>query len=1138
MFQFLVLIGAAITVTATCAAFLLDSATESERARHDGLMDEAERTRDSIAAARAQQAGHWQAQLRQQASYHRQRLLDELARLSVEHRQVEEEVGRLEIQLARELGQAQQNPFRRRTLLQGAARIEDARARLDGHRAYRQHLADTLERHWAKDQFEAVLELDPPTFTLPAEWLYVGKALLIDAAEDLDRPLRFGQRLQLTNEPLPQGFSDTRQRLHLANYPDSRAVPIQVIKQDAKNPRKFFACVARGVLYYDHIFQHEPLDFRVERRIGTVYLGSLFDGSLRAILPSNRLPDPSQRLLPGQAIPVWPEMYDLLFNRAPGMTNPHGKVELPQVSARAPAEFDPQTLRLTLAVSEATAGAELLDNDLALDAWRLSHYDASGERVTLLNGRIRVQCELDRQRHLLIASRCEAIAENIDGLMLPIPIEPCDARLVDEPYLQSPAGLDCLLQLAMQARKDPERERLRAAQVHFLSRWREVLDYQQETLATSVAFNGTAHADGPSSESWQLTVDADAEFCGDLGEWSETYHQLTRDYRHVQVILELWRVTGSGQDQREDWHAVVWRDRIQVLECNARSIVIRWIPPRGVVRREIDGQPRRYQLRVLAPDESLARQRAALEAFSNDRLVEPALKECLLVPGSHSPGVDREWAARVAAGLPWRNRALTPTQRQVIETCLTASHLAVVQGPPGTAKTTCIVELLHQIYAAAPATRVLLVSQQNTAVDNALARFIASAGLTGHQVRLLRIGHEDRIQPELRDHALAACIDREYARWLETARRQQRHQPLVIADIARRWETLVQGLRPATTDERETPDPEVAELILNGHPLVGATCVGLAKRRLGLDRLTFDLAIIDEAGRATVPELLIPLLRTRKAILIGDHHQLPPAVAPLLREEKTREDLPFLDAAFLETSFFETLYRALPDSSRAQLSEQYRMAPAIGDLVADLFYTEAGQRRLVNGERQPDHDTSSPLVADPLVWVDVRGRQEPGRHGKSLRNPAEARAIVRFLAQQAASAVDRGGKDVAVITPYRAQVNCILDELRRLDRGEGHDDASIVLGGLRVKVDTVDSFQGSEAHLVCYSTVRTQGALSFLLDKKRLNVACSRARENLVFFGHADYLSRYHQPEQRNLFADILPRTARSTLEQITRQQR
>lgn len=1127
----LLVVGAAVTVTATCVAWLCDSATEAERERHDELMRAAERTRERIHAARAGHSERLQDELRQQADRYRDSLLKELARLAREHEQLVEEVTLMEQAFARELAEEQPNPFRRRTVVQSAARIEDARARLDAHRAYREDLAARLERCWHAGNYEALLALDPPTFTLPAEWLYVGKALLIEVPAELDRPLQFGQRLHLRSEQLPQGFSDTRQRQHISAYPDSSAVPIQVFRQDKKNPKKFFGCIARGIAYNDHILLQAPIPFRIERYTPNGYIGTLFDGSIRAGLPLNRLLDPSEQLRPGQTVPAWPDVYDLLLSKAPGVKTHRGRDQHILVSARPPAEANPHRQRLALAVSEGTEGAELLAGNLALDEWRLRAFDDASGRLQLINGRTLVHCEIDSKRYLLIAMRCEHIADNIDGLAIPLPVEPFDARLADYPYLRSQEALDYLLQLALQAQRDPEREQLRAQQVRFLGRWREVLEYQQEEEnRIAIEFTAVARTDTEAAESWRLSVTPTGELDGDLRDWANAYRQIAKENRRFDTGLEMWRVIEHDGELHEGWQPVLWRNRLEVLTARSDAVELAFTARRGPLDGELDGRPRRYRLTVERPDRPLQRQREALEAFAADRMAEPALKEILLTPAGYPAAIDGAWSARVKAGLRWRNQELTSIQRDVIETCLQAARLALVQGPPGTAKTTCIVEILHQIYAAAPTTRVLLVSQQNAAVDNALDRFIGSGGLADDRVRLLRIGHEDRIEPELLDHALGARIDLEYQRWLQAAQSQRQHPNPAVAELAHQWEQLVQGLRLQASAENGRTDPEAAELLLNGHNLVGATCVGLANPRLGLDRLSFDVAIIDEAGRATVPELLIPLLRARKAILIGDHHQLPPTVAPLLREEKTRDELPFLDDAFLQTSFFETLFRSLPSGSRAQLREQYRMAPAIGYLVAELFYTEDGERTLVNGERRPDPERAPPLLEEPLGWIDVRGHQEPGGTGRSLRNRAEASAIARFLADLAPAAHTLGGKEVAVITPYRAQAHCITAELSRLQGCHG-DNRLMFLGGLRIKIDTVDSFQGSEANLVCYSTVRTHGSLQFVLDKKRLNVACSRAQENLIFFGHTQYLRRHRQPNQRNLFAEILARTRPLRLE-------
>src|SRR5690606_5881585 len=139
-------------------------------------------------------------------------------------------------------------------------------------------------------------------------------------------------------------------------------------------------------------------------------------------------------------------------------------------------------------------------------------------------------------------------------------------------------------------------------------------------------------------------------------------------------------------------------------------------------------------------------------------------------------------------------------------------------------------------------------------------------------------------------------------------------------------------------------------------------------------------------------------------------------------------------------------------------------------------------------------DEEDPLLKRDLYWVDIKGNQSTQHASTSLMNIQEAEAITQFiiwLSQNIQREID-----VAVITPYSAQ----KQEIRKLlNQTQNPDGNTFYIEKLKVKVDTIDAFQGSEATIVCYSTVRSHGNLKFLLDKKRLNVACSRAQQHLVF---------------------------------------
>ncbi|KJF79099.1 hypothetical protein UA45_01490 [Morganella morganii] len=234
------------------------------------------------------------------------------------------------------------------------------------------------------------------------------------------------------------------------------------------------------------------------------------------------------------------------------------------------------------------------------------------------------------------------------------------------------------------------------------------------------------------------------------------------------------------------------------------------------------------------------------------------------------------------------------------------------------------------------------------------------------------------------------------------------------AALACRW--LYDVLGPDDEENcQNNLDQELIWMLLSNNNLVGATCVGLASRKQSIDQLRFDIVIIDEAGRSTVPELMIPMLRGKKVVLIGDHFQLPPSVAPLLQTDDAAEKMPFLQECFLETSFFEMLYTRLPESSTCFLSEQFRMPKPIGDLVARLFYSPSGERLLHNGHIK---DTSGFIYPDSLIWRDIRGKEE--QEGTSKKNYQEAKAIKTFLVNLAMQKSTEH-KNVAVITPYGAQ---------------------------------------------------------------------------------------------------------------------
>jgi hypothetical protein len=272
--------------------------------------------------------------------------------------------------------------------------------------------------------------------------------------------------------------------------------------------------------------------------------------------------------------------------------------------------------------------------------------------------------------------------------------------------------------------------------------------------------------------------------------------------------------------------------------------------------------------------------------------------------------------------------------------------------------------------------------------------------------------------------------------------------------------------------------------------VVGATCIGTASSKY-LNDVRFDLAIVDEAGQIAAPNLLVPLVRAKRAVLVGDHVQLPP-YAEMELAEWARTENPVL-ADLVTNSAFEMLFPYVPDGSRQMLNVQRRMPRVIGDFVSAQFYGG----RLGTDTQRAERDE---LFASAIAFVDTaelpaaRRRERPPRPDEpwprtSWVNDTEAQLITDLVAYH-----DRRKNDWVVIVPFSAQegrVSALLAE--RL--GDEERVAS--------RVASVDSFQGGEHDTVIFGFTRSnsKGTIGFFSDVRRSNVAFSRARQRLVMVG-------------------------------------
>ncbi len=303
--------------------------------------------------------------------------------------------------------------------------------------------------------------------------------------------------------------------------------------------------------------------------------------------------------------------------------------------------------------------------------------------------------------------------------------------------------------------------------------------------------------------------------------------------------------------------------------------------------------------------------------------------------------------------------------------------------------------------------------------------------------------------------------------------------------------------------------------------VVAATCLFSANlfkgdwsKGISESETTFDWAIIDEAGRATVPEILVPIVRSERTILVGDERQLPPMVDALVMQESGSSS----DDDALDTSLFQSLIEQTegsPQDYLESLRTQYRMQPAIGNLIGAVFYDGKLENGDLAGSRGRDFD----WMPAPVTWISTSSlpNKAENRSGQSFANATEVVAVLELLDKMEAKCRERRRRPrVGVITGYSAQVERLVTQIDPGDRNRWRN--------LEIEIATVDSFQGRECDVVVYSTVRSNrnGTIGFLKDYRRVNVALSRARDLLVIVGDDSMMGNATMGPDPNPFALVL----------------
>ncbi|WP_462388325.1 AAA domain-containing protein [Phocaeicola coprocola] len=426
---------------------------------------------------------------------------------------------------------------------------------------------------------------------------------------------------------------------------------------------------------------------------------------------------------------------------------------------------------------------------------------------------------------------------------------------------------------------------------------------------------------------------------------------------------------------------------------------------------------------------------------------------------------------------PWLNA----TQEEAVNKVLHAKDVAIVHGPPGTGKTTTLVEAVYETLHRE--NQVLVCAQSNMAVD------WISEKLADRGVSVLRIGNPSRVNDKMlsftyerrfESHpdypqlwSIRKAIRELYARSRKGAEREAVRQK-------------INSLKDRATEL----EIRINESLFSEARVIACTLVGSANRLLTGQK--FGTLFIDEAAQALEAACWIPIRKADRVILAGDHCQLPPTV-------KAPEAL----RAGLGHTLMQTIVKSKPDTV-SLLKLQYRMNDEIMRFSSEWFYGGMLQSA-------PEVKYRSILDFDtPIEWINTEGldcNEEFIGENYGRINKSEAELSI----EQLKGYITKIGRerflderiDVGMISPYKAQVQY----LRRLVR----NDAFFKPYRQAITINTVDGFQGQERDVILISLVRAneEGQIGFLNDLRRMNVAITRARMKLIILGDASTLTRH-----------------------------
>ncbi|OEJ99630.1 IGHMBP2 family helicase [Roseivirga misakiensis] len=430
-------------------------------------------------------------------------------------------------------------------------------------------------------------------------------------------------------------------------------------------------------------------------------------------------------------------------------------------------------------------------------------------------------------------------------------------------------------------------------------------------------------------------------------------------------------------------------------------------------------------------------------------------------------------------GFDFQSVNLNEGQNKALTQIFNAKDVAIIHGPPGTGKTTTLVNAIKEVVKAEK--QVLVCAQSNAAVDLIVEK-LDTLGL-----QVLRLGHPARLTPEVIENSLDVKISKhpffkelkEIRKRSEEYRRMAQKYKRNFGFEERMQRKLVMKEARMFKEDADRVESQIMEDLVDEAQVVACTLTG-STHHLLRDRV-FRSIFIDEASQALEPACWIAIRKAHRLIMAGDHLQLPPTIKSLKAAKSG-----------LAETLFEKAINHIEQS--VMLSTQYRMHPDIVKFSGDHFYNGG----LITAEEVILRESNS--ESDHFLFIDTAGcgfNEKVKKETLSTYNTDEAALLIKHLSSNLSIQ-----ETVGIIAPYKAQIEVIRDSVLKSSAFDAVRD--------QVSVNTVDAFQGQERDVIYISLTRSneKSEIGFLKEYRRMNVAMTRAKTRLVIVGDSATLGK------------------------------